>query len=402
MKKNTKTKHVAITQHCFAYYRQPIFFALCGQEISKPHYRLFFGENPPSDNTETFDPFLGDLPSQSLRVRFSRLKNIWLGKGILWQSRIVRLAISKKYDTIIFEGSPNHISSWVGAVLGRITGKRILFWTQGFRRDEKGLKGVIRTIFLKRADGLLLYGRRAREICLKRGFQPEQLYLVYNSLDYRVQVSVRKTITGTARADLKKQLFQDSRNPLLLWVGRLLPTKRLEMLLEAGRQLIDRGQIVNILFVGAGPVESELKAETQRLGLEDHVRFYGACFSEEQLGLLISAADLCVAPGIIGLSCIHSLVYGTPVITQSDSDYQGPEFEAIIPGETGAYFKRGDSGDLARAIEEWLSSGRPRDKIRTACYRSIEEFYTPDYQVSVINNAVAGIPADISSRDKFI
>lgn len=50
-------------------------------------------------------------------------------------------------------------------------------------------------------------------------------------------------------------------------------------------------------------------------------------------------ADLCVSPGNVGLTAMHSLVFGCPVITHNCFEWQMPEFEAIQPGITGDFLR---------------------------------------------------------------
>jgi hypothetical protein len=98
-------------------------------------------------------------------------------------------------------------------------------------------------------------------------------------------------------------------------------------------------------------------------------------------------------PGAIGLTVMHSLIYGTPIITNDDPDEQGPEWEAIVPGINGQLFRKGDPIDLAGAIRMWVKNDQPDENIRSQCIASINK-YTPSYQVQVINAAVEGRSAD--------
>ena len=63
-------------------------------------------------------------------------------------------------------------------------------------------------------------------------------------------------------------------------------------------------------------------------------RIIGECYSEETNAKLIYNADLCVAPGNIGLTAIHVMMFGCPAITHNDFKWQMPEFEAIKSMET--------------------------------------------------------------------
>jgi glycosyltransferase involved in cell wall biosynthesis len=48
--------------------------------------------------------------------------------------------------------------------------------------------------------------------------------------------------------------------------------------------------------------------------LDDFIVFYGESYNERELAPLIALADVCVSPGNVGLTAIHALTYGTPVI----------------------------------------------------------------------------------------
>lgn len=54
---------------------------------------------------------------------------------------------------------------------------------------------------------------------------------------------------------------------------------------------------------------------------------------------LIYNADLCVAPGNIGLTAMHAMMFGCPCISHNDFSWQMPEFEAIVPYKTGNFLK---------------------------------------------------------------
>jgi hypothetical protein len=91
---------------------------------------------------------------------------------------------------------------------------------------------------------------------------------------------------------------------------------------------------------------------------------------------------------------MQSLAYGTPVITHDDHKAQGPEWEAILPGHTGDFFRRGDVSDLARVIQLWTRRPLPDPAARRACHQLIERFYNPVFQRRAIDRAVRGLPAD--------
>lgn len=101
---------------------------------------------------------------------------------------------------------------------------------------------------------------------------------------------------------------------------------------------------------------------------------------------LIYNADLCVAPGNVGLTAMHTMVFGTPVISHNNFPWQMPEFEAIHPGETGDFFEMDNVDSLARTINQWFDSGKSREEVRHACYHEIDTQWNPKFQIEVIKN----------------
>ena len=122
---------------------------------------------------------------------------------------------------------------------------------------------------------------------------------------------------------------------------------------------------------------------------EDRVTFYGACFEETEIGKIISASDLCVVPGVTGLIAMHSLVYGTPILTRDNSAWlHCPEVEAVVEGKTGRYFRDGDLNDLVTKMQEMLYPVPCRERMSNACKSIIDAEYTPEYQERVFIEAI--------------
>lgn len=381
----------AITYHYFAVYREALLRALMQQE--DPQYTLISGRRSNLPGLRTLDPALADRPISEGGLRWSFVRNLWLKKIALWQSGHIRLALSSEYDTIIYLGDWRFISTWISALLARFRGKRVLMWTHGLRSRSHGLLGRVRMAFYRLAHGLLLYGHHARRLLMEEGFDPDALYVIYNSLDYDAQKALRDRLPSREIAETRASLFADASAPVLTFIGRLIDSKRLDMLVEAVARLRDCGKPVNVLLIGEGPAQPKLQAEVDKARLTDRVVFYGPCFDETQLARLMLSADLCVCPEAVGLTVMHALAYGLPVITSDGVARHGPEFEAIVPDVSGQFFRQGDVDDLARCIEGWLARPTSREETAAACIRIVEKYYNAAVQVQIINKAVRGVPA---------
>jgi glycosyltransferase involved in cell wall biosynthesis len=139
-------------------------------------------------------------------------------------------------------------------------------------------------------------------------------------------------------------------------------------------------------LVGEGPEKESL--ESLALSLQVPHRFVGACYDEAVIAKLFKASDLTVSPGKVGLTAMHSMAYGTPVISHGNFDHQMPEVEAIVPGITGDVFSENSSEDLARVISTWFDQ-HPR-KPERECINRIESDFTPAIQRRVIEATLSG------------
>lgn len=335
------------------------------------------------------DFFFGDSYLNVKKMDYSLLK----GKVIEvptrhfggWSYRPgIQKLLRKDYDAFILLGETRSLSTWLFCIRARLfyPKKRVFFWTHGWYGKESRLERVLKKILLKLPNGgLFLYGNYARELMIKEGFKPERLYTIHNSLAYDEQVAVRKQLDA-------EPIYRDhfgNENPNLFFVGRLTTTKKLDMVLRAMSHLKEKGQAYNMTFIGGGDVQGELETLAKDLGLQDNVWFYGPCYDEKLLGNMIYNADLCVSPGNIGLTAMHSLVFGTPAITHDDFPHQMPEIEAIQDGVTGTFFQYGNVDSLAEGIERWFSQHKDdREEVRKACMKKIDENWTPQFQIDVL------------------
>ncbi|TQF33457.1 hypothetical protein UNPA324_30855 [Bradyrhizobium sp. UNPA324] len=239
------------------------------------------------------------------------------------------------------------------------------------------------------ADLVLVYGDRAKRLANQSGFPTKKVKPIYNSLDYAAAQAILNSIRANELNSIHPQSLFKNSSPIMICTARLTQLCELNLLMEASSLLSRRGRPVNVLLVGDGPERAALEVQASHLGLSVH--FFGSCYDEQMLGRLIFHSDIMVQPGKMGLTVIHSLMYGTPAITHSDMNHQMPEAESIIEGRTGLLFRRGDAADLADKIDQWLLSCTDREAVRKECMAVIEEKWNPAVQRRLIEEALEGL-----------
>lgn len=333
-----------------------------------------------------FGDSMGDVKKMDYSVLHGNVTEVHIKKyrgGWSWQPMVIS-RLFKNYDRYILLGDARSLSTWAFCILSRILcpRKKVYFWTHGWYGKESKKEKLIKKIFLRLPNGgVFCYGNYARNLMIKEGFDADKLYTIHNSLAYDKQVELRKKLMATEV--YRTHFGNDNKN--LFFVGRLTHVKKLDQIIKAMVICKNRGIDYNLTLIGGGEKTEELKSLSKELGLMGQVWFYGPCYDEEELSSLIYNADLCVAPGNIGLTAMHSLVFGTPCITHNDFKWQMPEFEAIKEGETGTFFKRDDVADLADSIDAWFAAQKySREAVREACMKEIDEQWNPYFQIKVL------------------
>lgn len=303
------------------------------------------------------------------------------GGKLVWQKGAIRKAFAKRYDAYIMTGNPGIRSNWVIALLARLLRRPVYLWSHGLYGDETGWKLRKNMAWFRLAGHLLLYGERAYKLLQAKGFPTERMTVIYNSLDYDKQRAIRERIGD--RGFIRNYFGED--RPLLIFVGRLTATKKLDMLLEALALLDHQGTACNLVLVGDGPARESLEEQAERLGLTDRVWFYGETYDEHIIGTLLYHSDVCVSPGNVGLTAMHALMFGTPVVTHDNLNRQMPECEAIEQGVNGGFFAEGNVTALADAIRPWVGLGAARrEEVREACHRVMDEKFNPEKQMTLL------------------
>ncbi|MFM0235972.1 glycosyltransferase [Paraburkholderia sediminicola] len=366
-----KRLRVAIVYHFFPHYRKGVLDAISQDDFDV----TFFG-----DPVERFQ----GIPSLRFEIDADfRPAAVKVVKNISFQWAAVHAASSSEFDVLVLLANPNFFTTWLAAAIGRLTGKRVLFWGHGFLSADRSLKNYIRRIFFSLGHAQYLYGYRAKCIAESFGFRSRNLYVGFNSLDYQSQLRTRHELL--ARPEEPRQTSEIR----VLGVSRLTDKCAYDVLMHAVSLAQEASAWrFKLTLIGGGPAESKLKALAAQLKLD--IDFVGELYDEEAVAGYIFDSDVVVSPGKVGLTAVHSLMFGAPVISHSDMDRQMPEVEAVAPGISGILFRYGDMVDLSRCLISIPDVFHDRRQTRENCFRIIDEIYNPYRQCEVLSDAIHG------------
>lgn len=167
------------------------------------------------------------------------------------------------------------------------------------------------------------------------GVQPRAIHALPNLIEVNAQVSELKP----SRSEL-----------VALLVARLVPTKGIEVAIQAMTQLREHPVRLRIVGEGSADYEKSLRDLVTSLGVQHRVTFAGA-LPVTQLDAEYAAADLFVLPSwyeAFGIVLVQAMAAGLPCVA---SDVGGIP-SVVRDGETGLLFPAGDSGALAAAMRQ--------------------------------------------------
>jgi glycogen synthase len=158
-------------------------------------------------------------------------------------------------------------------------------------------------------------------------------------------------IANAYREDLFRLLPGVERDGELLFVGRLVSDKGVDILLDTLALLAGEGLTPRLSVVGDGPERTRLEAQAQRLGIADRVDFLGTRTGEELVRLLNRHRILAVPSRYnepFGIVALEGIACGCLVVGSAGGGLQ----EAI--GPCGLTFRNGDAADLAWVLAPLL------------------------------------------------
>jgi PEP-CTERM/exosortase A-associated glycosyltransferase len=160
------------------------------------------------------------------------------------------------------------------------------------------------------------------------------------------------------------------------FIGSFYAYEGLDLLLDALPAMLQRRPDLRVLLVGGGPQEAALKAQAQRLGVQEQVVFAGRV-PHAEVQRYYDLVDVLAYPRhsmrltelVTPLKPLEAMAQGRLLVA---SDVGGHK-ELIRHGETGWLFRAGNADALAAAVDELLQRRDRWAELRSAGRRFVEQ-----------------------------
>jgi len=256
--------------------------------------------------------------------------------------------------------------------------------------------------FNKRPSVVTLHGQQAHTVNIRKGYWIRKIYRrlekyalkrvnkiiavdevtkgFYSKLYPQHQHKISTIPTGvntelfypTVKLEAKQFLGFDEATKLILYVGRIEPPKKIDVILNAFAKIILKDLSFKLVFVGEGVSKKEMEVYSQKLQIAEHVLFLGVR-KRSELPALFNAADVSVLiSGNEGspLSVKESLACGVPVVANNVGD-----ISSIVKNNYNGFIVNAEN--LDEITNKLMLATNKTAEYRQNCIDSIQPYTIP-------------------------
>lgn len=164
-------------------------------------------------------------------------------------------------------------------------------------------------------------------------------------------------------------------------VGRLVPVKRYDCLLNAFALIQQQHAKSRLLIVGSGPLEENLRAYAQKIGVADRIIWISNSAASPYYALFDSFV-LCSSKEGISIAMLEAMSAGVPCIVAGKKR----EHPVIINGQTGIVAQGENATDFANGIRMLIDDAALRNKIAFSSQRVVAERFSKERMIAAYNH----------------
>ena len=208
---------------------------------------------------------------------------------------------------------------------------------------------------LNRSSGAITRSAKLAELLRDAGVQSEKLHPVYNGVDLDTFHPEANKKDARQKLNLKADL------PTVLFVGNFLPVKNPQLLVRA-HAAVCKNTPCQLVMLGGGPLESEVRALANELGHGENVILAGRKNASEVARYMQAADLLCLSSENEGVPnvVLEAFASGIPVLSTD----VGGIHEVLNKPFLGRLVERGNQQQLSDGLTALLNEKPATENIR--------------------------------------
>jgi glycosyltransferase involved in cell wall biosynthesis len=255
----------------------------------------------------------------------------------LWRMYKEAVRIGKRPEVRLFVSFFAFPYGLVALVAGWRTGKPVHLGFVGsdWYRYCASWFGPLLDLLFRHASFFTVTGYRMKQEMVARGYPADRIHYLPHAIDLD---EYRWTPPAQRKYDA-------------LFVGHLIPLKRVDLILDAVAEARARLPSLRVAIVGDGPLRATLEATTRQLGLQETVEFLGRLANPAPV--FSDTRTVIIASDTEGYPFV--LVEGQAACAVPISTDVGTISDYVSNGVTGLLVPKGDAAALAQALSSLLT-----------------------------------------------
>ncbi|SEF14519.1 Glycosyltransferase involved in cell wall bisynthesis [Rhizobiales bacterium GAS191] len=255
------------------------------------------------------------------------------------------------FDAVLLHGH-HYAANFIAMAAAKSAGIPVLMRCDThLKLKRKGMKQILRKPILsavyRACDGFLAIGDANKEFYVAMGVPADKISIVPCAVD-NARFMASSSFQDSERRALRHSLGISNERPAILYASKLQRRKHPDCVVRAAQRLASEGVAFDLVIVGAGEMEGELRKLVAEGGPANTV--FTGFVNQDRLPKILGACDVFVLPSEEepwGLIVNEAMCAGLPIVVGADV---GCVPNLVRDGENGLLVQPADTMGLAAAL----------------------------------------------------
>ncbi|HVK79886.1 MAG TPA: glycosyltransferase, partial [Verrucomicrobiae bacterium] len=247
-------------QGCVPIYRRAFYERLA--RSTAVEYVVAVGE-PPRGTDYILAPQPYTFQTQHIKPREFSLGS----KTLIWQP--LAAPYWSSFDAVVLGEELKFVSHLAVAAISKLRGRPLLGGGFGAPPANVGVEQApsrhpaaefVTRQLRSLSDGYLCYTDGGKDALAAQGYDPDHIAVLGNTVDMEQQSGLRAAVANESDDDIRKHFGLPADRPVLLYFGRFLPAKQIDVLIRYVQSRRDSAHPVSVLIFGDGVDKQKLLA----------------------------------------------------------------------------------------------------------------------------------------------